>query len=170
MRSILVVDDDRASRATLAAELRSLGEGGGKKGAGAGAGEGAGAGAGEGVGEVEVHEASGGGEALRMLGARAYDVLVLDLRMPLIDGWVVLRALRSKPGPNKKTPVYVITADTSEGARAQAMAMGVVFFMTKPIAKPTLRAVLSGELRRIARRAEEDEERGPKGRAKSPLR
>jgi CheY-like chemotaxis protein len=144
-RRILVVDDERLGRAAIAAELRDLGD-------------------------VDVDEAAGGAEALRMLGARPYDVLVLDLLMPLIDGWVVLRTVRSKAGPNHKTPVYVITSDTSELARSKALSMGVVLFMTKPVAKSTLRAVLSGELKRIARREEEDEEKGRGARATTPRR
>ena len=143
MQCILVVEDDRAQRAALVPELRSLPD-------------------------VEIQEASGGGEALRALGSRPFDLIVLDLHMPLIDGFTVLRTLNSKPGPNERTPVYVVTGDLSEQARARAMSLGAVFFMAKPISAPTLLAVVAGSLKKAARDAEAERkarEDGKKTRA-----
>jgi DNA-binding response OmpR family regulator len=129
MHSVLIADDDRSVRAAIQDQLSTLPD-------------------------LEIHQAQNGAEALRMLGERTYDALILDLQMPLIDGWVVLRTLRSKQGPSYKTPVYAISSDPSEHTRAQAMSMGAVFFMAKPVSTTTLLAVISGELRRASRNAE----------------
>src|SRR5262245_36030754 len=115
MAGILIVDDDPTIRAMYARVLGALGV-------------------------VEV--ASNGGEALRLLGARRYGVVLLDLHMPVMDGFVVLHSLSSKPGPNRDTPIYVVTADTSEQSRVRALRRHAVFFLTKPVPIGTLTALV----------------------------
>lgn len=128
MQSVLVVDDDPAFRELMVNGLKTLPE-------------------------LDIHEAPGGGHALRLLGARPFDLVVLDLHMPLIDGFVVLRALRTRQGLNDKTAICVVTADESPETRARAMELGVSMYMTKPVIMTTALAIIDARLKRAARLA-----------------
>jgi CheY-like chemotaxis protein len=65
----------------------------------------------------EVHEAHDGAEALRHLGERDFDGVVLDLRMPGVDGYAVLDAMRDR-GMLERTPVLTCSAHASHEAIA----------------------------------------------------
>src|SRR6185295_20378908 len=119
MPAILIVDDDPTIRSMFARALKSLGE---------------------------VELASNGAEALRMLAVRKYDVVLLDLHMPVIDGFAILHTLANKPGANRDTPVYVVTADMSDQARIRALRRHAVFFLTKPVPIVTLVALVDSTL------------------------
>jgi CheY-like chemotaxis protein len=106
LSGILIVDDDPTIRAMFARALKALGE---------------------------VETAANGALAMRMLGGKRYGVVLLDLHMPVVDGFVLLATLASKPGPNRDTPVYVVTADTSEQARLKALKHRALFLLTKPV-------------------------------------
>ena len=125
MPSLLLVDDDPDIRAMFARSLQAHGE---------------------------IDQAGGGGDALRLLGSKRYDIVMLDLHMPVIDGWVVLQMLANRPGPNRDTPVFVITADTSDRARVEALRRKAVFFLTKPVHLATLTALIDSALKKNANR------------------
>jgi CheY-like chemotaxis protein len=145
MPVILVVDDDPTIRNMFARALKAIGE---------------------------VESAAHGGEALRMLGAKRYDVVLLDLHMPIMDGFIVLHTLANKPGPNKSTPVYVVTADASEQARVRALRRHAVFLLTKPVPIATLTALVASTIKKSAARAVNTPPQGTEqveeGRGSSP--
>ena len=60
---------------------------------------------------ARVTDAEGGAQALSLLAGAAVDVVLMDLRMPDIDGREALRRLRAEPGPNREVPVLAFTAD-----------------------------------------------------------
>ena len=60
---------------------------------------------------AEVHEAGDGVEAIERLAMLPVDVVLMDLRMPRLDGRGALVRLRSEPGPNQAVPVLAFTAD-----------------------------------------------------------
>jgi CheY-like chemotaxis protein len=60
---------------------------------------------------AEVTDAPDGAEALVQLSQLPVDVVLMDLRMPVLDGRAALRALRETPGPNQDVPVLAFTAD-----------------------------------------------------------
>jgi signal transduction histidine kinase len=62
----------------------------------------------------------------------APDVILLDLMMPHIDGFQVLRQIQGQVGPTGFLPVVVLTADVSPEAKQQALVMGANDFLTKP--------------------------------------
>ncbi len=124
MAGILIVDDDPTIRAMFSRALKDLGE---------------------------IQQAANGAEALRHLGARKYDIVLLDLHMPIVDGFVLLHTLANKPGLNRETPIYVITADTSEQARIRALKRRAVYMLTKPVPIATLTALVESALRKAAR-------------------
>jgi PAS domain S-box-containing protein len=90
---------------------------------------------------ARVTDAAGGPEALALLAAHPVDVVLMDLRMPGMDGRAALAALRSAPGRNQATPVLAFTADADmdDGAGLEAFD-GVV---RKPIDPSELTARLA---------------------------
>ena len=60
------------------------------------------------------------------------DVVLLDLHMPKLDGYAVLKQLRSAAGPQAYVPVLVLTGDSSPEARRRALSAGAKDFLTKP--------------------------------------
>lgn len=80
-----------------------------------------------------VHEADSGEAALDALGRGDIpDVLLLDVRMPGIDGWEVLRRLRDEPGRLGELPVVIFTADISLVEQAPVELAEREFFLSKP--------------------------------------
>ena len=81
----------------------------------------------------DVQEAESGEAALDALGEGDLpDVLLLDVRMPGIDGWEVLRRLRCEPGQLCDLPVVVFTADISYAEQAPVELRHREFFLSKP--------------------------------------
>lgn len=85
--------------------------------------------------------ANSGAEGLEMLSRDNYDVLLLDLRMPVMDGFEVAREVRQR---GFKLPIVAVTADASEAARQMARSSGMDAFMTKPIKRAELAGMLDG--------------------------
>jgi CheY-like chemotaxis protein len=79
---------------------------------------------------LDVEEAATGGDALQMLEKGGYDVVLLDLRIPEPDGWVVLERLRAQ-GLLEKLRVIVVSAHAEPAMAAQARALGCEY-LTKP--------------------------------------
>ncbi|MEK7392319.1 MAG: ATP-binding protein, partial [Fibrobacterota bacterium] len=82
---------------------------------------------------VDFELAESGEQALDFLAHDRFDLLMLDLHMPGIDGFEVAKRLRSLPGVNQQTPILALTADASESTREKCMAMGMSGFAVKPI-------------------------------------
>ena len=76
----------------------------------------------------EVRGAENGRAALAILQDYAPDLILLDMRMPVMDGWAFARAYRSQPGPH--VPVIVLTA--ARDAQAWASEAGVEGYLAKP--------------------------------------
>jgi CheY-like chemotaxis protein len=86
-----------------------------------------------------VERVTSGGEALAALETGRYDLVLMDLRMPGLDGLAATRALRAK---GVKTPIVALTADAFEDDRRACLAAGMDDFLIKPLTPDTLRAVL----------------------------
>ncbi|WP_121118758.1 response regulator [Croceibacterium ferulae] len=89
------------------------------------------------VGSV-MEEAEEAATGLEMLAARPYDMVLMDLRMPGMDGITAIRLLRETPGPNQSTPVIVVTADMAPDLRASCLAVGADEVIVKPVAMAAL--------------------------------
>ena len=115
---------------------------------------------------VQIDTALSGYEALDKVREKAYHLILLDHRMPGLDGVETLarmRALEESPGyPNKETPVIVLTANAVSGAREEYMAAGFDDYLTKPIdsqhLEATLQKYLPGDLVQAAEAAPPQEE------------
>jgi DNA-binding LytR/AlgR family response regulator len=75
--------------------------------------------------------ASDGGEGLELLGREHVDVIVLDIMMPQVDGWMALMEIRSNPA-TAELPVIMLTAKTQDQAKILAFKQGAQQYVTKP--------------------------------------
>src|SRR5262245_40149580 len=96
-----------------------------------------------------VDEAPDGEEALYKATHWDYDALVLDLMLPRLDGWEVLRRLRR----DRKTPVLILTARDGVADRVRGLDAGADDYLVKPFALTELQARLRALIRRAAGQA-----------------
>lgn len=105
-----------------------------------------------------VEVADGGRHALERLAAKTYDLVLMDLAMPEIDGLEVtrrLRALEAREG-RPRTPVIAVTAHAFEADRAAVLAAGMDAFVTKPIDPDVLFLAMSSLAGRVPRAPERE--------------
>jgi CheY-like chemotaxis protein len=87
---------------------------------------------------AEVAEAVNGEEAAEMAMAAPYDVILMDVQMPVLNGPGALRRIRDSRGPNDLTPILAFTADASADARARLAELGFDSVVEKPIDPRTM--------------------------------
>jgi len=90
------------------------------------------------VAGVEMDEADGAPAGLRLIGERNYDLILMDLRMPGMDGMEAIRQLRRREDEKAKLPVIVLTADAAAGLREKCMAAGADEVLFKPVSMQSL--------------------------------
>ena len=93
-----------------------------------------------------VDAAGDGGAALYKAESSEYDAVVLDVMMPVIDGWTVLARLRK----HKRTPVLLLTARDTAPDRVKGLDLGADDYLVKPFDLPELLARLRALIRRAA--------------------
>jgi CheY-like chemotaxis protein len=81
---------------------------------------------------IKTSVASTGNEAFKMITETPPRLIILDLVMPGMDGWELLRTLRSDPA-RARIPIIILSATTDEDVAERALALGAVkvFFKTK---------------------------------------
>jgi signal transduction histidine kinase/ligand-binding sensor domain-containing protein/CheY-like chemotaxis protein len=92
---------------------------------------------------LRVDTAHDGRHALEMLARTNYDVVLMDCRMPVMDGFAATAELRLREGKGRHTPVIALTADTTNAAREACFAAGMDDYLGKPFSRATLRAALA---------------------------
>jgi len=102
----LVIDDSHITREVLARQLREYG--------------------------CDVQEAGDGREALTMLQAAAFQLTLIDLAMPMIDGYGLLEAIRDDDALHG-VHLVVVTSDDTPQARALSEALGAEEVFVKPV-------------------------------------
>jgi two-component system, OmpR family, KDP operon response regulator KdpE len=115
---ILVVEDDRALRNAVISALQS--------------------------GGYEVDYAADGSAGVQALSAKAYDIVLLDIGLPFVDGWHVLSTLEGRRVPS----VIVISARGDQADKVRALDMGADDYLAKPFASEELLARIRAVLRR----------------------
>jgi two-component system, cell cycle response regulator DivK len=99
------------------------------------------------AGGMEVIEARNGQEGLRMAAEDHPALILLDIRLPGMDGYAVLRQLKSNP-KTAFIPVAALTAQAMVGDKEQTLAAGFDHYIAKPIDTRTL----AGEVRQLLER------------------
>jgi len=94
-----------------------------------------------------VHSALTGEAGVDLSRANRIDLVVLDIRLPDIDGYVVFAKLREHP-PTQNTPVILLTERRDRSTRLQGLEMGVVDYITKPFDVHELRLRVRNALSR----------------------
>jgi signal transduction histidine kinase/DNA-binding response OmpR family regulator len=112
---VLVAEDGRVNRAVAVEALKSLGH------------------------TAEV--AADGTEAVAMARARHYDLILMDMQMPRMDGLAATRAIRALTG-FADTPIVALTANASASDRAACLASGMNGFLAKPFKATELRRAI----------------------------
>ena len=111
MTTILLVEDNELNRDMLSRRLQRKG--------------------------YDVVSAIDGGQALQMMISVQPDIVLLDMNLPIKDGWTVLTEARADP-ITAKIPVIALTAHAMREDRERAMAAGCDDYETKPIDLPVL--------------------------------
>ena len=89
--------------------------------------------------KLEVIEATNGQEALAQLNTDTnFDLVLLDIHMPVMDGPETIRQVRSSEQPWSDIPIITLTADAMIGDKDKYLAMGTDGYIAKPIAKAEL--------------------------------
>ena len=117
---VLLVDDNPDSLTLYAAVLRQKG--------------------------FQVDVAVNGAAALSKAAASPPDVVVMDLAMPVLDGWEATRRLREDPATHD-IPIIVLTAHSNPAERRRAEEAGCDAFLTKPFSPSALEATVRMMLR-----------------------
>lgn len=116
LRRVLVVDDDAMNRRFAARLLRELGYSGAL--------------------------ANDGHTALRLIDEQAFDLVLLDINMPGMNGQDTLMALRARPG--RRLPVLMVSGHGDDDTRRHFSALGADGFLVKPLAAAPLRLAIAG--------------------------
>jgi PAS domain S-box-containing protein len=110
---VLVADDERANREVISGMLEAL--------------------------DVRILVAENGKEAAELAAREHFDLILMDLHMPEIDGFVATRQIR-QAGLNAETPIIALTGDTVTNVREQCREAGMNDFISKPFRMETLLA------------------------------
>ncbi|MDH4480013.1 MAG: ATP-binding protein [Rhodoferax sp.] len=71
--------------------------------------------------------------ALECVQSSEFDLVLMDVHMPVMDGLAATRAIRTLHGTTKNIPIIALTADAMNNAQEEALAAGVNYFVTKPV-------------------------------------
>ncbi len=87
---------------------------------------------------MRIVEAVNGVEALAALEREPFDIVLLDMHMPVMDGPTTIRHIRNSGQPWADMPVVALTADAMSGDRERYLALGMSGYLSKPLAERDL--------------------------------
>jgi len=94
--------------------------------------------------EIDVETAENGEEALSLIKENQYDVVLMDLHMPVMDGYKATQKIRKLPHNDKRSvPIIALTADALTDVREQVLDAGMNDFITKPFDPENLFKILT---------------------------
>jgi CheY-like chemotaxis protein len=89
-----------------------------------------------------VEVAVDGIEAVEAVGARLYDLILMDVQMPRMDGYTATERIRELPSPACEIPIVAMTANALEGDREACLKAGMDGYVPKPVRREALREAL----------------------------
>jgi two-component system sensor histidine kinase/response regulator len=113
---VLVVDDGEVNQIVAAGILRNLG--------------------------YEADVVGNGTDALAAVAGHPYDAVLMDVRMPGMDGFRTTAEIRQREHGSRRTPIIALTAGASEGERDSCLAAGMDDYLTKPMSRASLATAL----------------------------
>jgi CheY-like chemotaxis protein len=96
----------------------------------------------------DVTAANDGREAVTACDGSPFDLILMDCRMPGMDGFEATQAIRSSENTNRNTPIIALTANNMPGDRDRCLAAGMDYFLAKPFTRDELVAAMARELAR----------------------
>lgn len=120
MKNVLIVEDSRAIRSLIRMTLEE-------------------------AGGFATAEAANGFEALKMLPARKFDLIVTDINMPDINGLELMGFVKANPA-YQNIPLVIVSTEKSDEDKKRGMAMGAVGYIVKPFRKEELVSVVTRAL------------------------
>jgi len=112
LKKILVVEDNEDNRRILVYRLRK-------------------------IGQFDIREATNGQEAIEAVQSDPPDLIFMDLKMPVMDGWEATRRIRTMPGGDA-VRIIALTAQAMAGDEEKALAIGCDDYLAKPVVDPSL--------------------------------
>jgi PAS domain S-box-containing protein len=100
-----------------------------------------------------VDEAHDGQQGVDMVARRAYDIVLMDISMPVLDGVAATRRIRAAEARGTRLPIVALTAHAAKADKERFRAAGADDILVKPISRQGLRAVLAAFSRSGARPA-----------------
>jgi two-component system chemotaxis response regulator CheY len=91
---------------------------------------------------VEVQEAASGFEALRLLPRQSFDVVIVDVNMPDINGLELVAFMRRSEA-HKTTPLLIISTEATAKDRERGLSLGANAYLAKPFLPEQLRAMVA---------------------------
>jgi len=116
VKSILIVEDSTTTRSLIRAVIEELGD-------------------------FNIVEAPTGFDALKLLPAQDFDLVVTDINMPDINGLELINFVRSNQRYSN-IPLIIVTTERSEEDKKRGMALGATAYVTKPFKAPELQDII----------------------------
>ena len=111
-KKILVVEDNEDNRRILVYRLRK-------------------------IGDFEIIEAQNGLEAIEMTEKNSPDLIFMDLKMPVMDGWEATKRIR-QTAAGRRVAIIALTAQAMAGDEQKALAIGCDDYLAKPVVDPEI--------------------------------
>ncbi|SMF91535.1 PAS domain S-box-containing protein [Azospirillum oryzae] len=110
-------------------------------------------------------------QAVRLVEEGGFDLVLMDVQMPVMDGVTATRHIRAMPGEAGRLPIVALTGNVMPGHRAEYLAAGMTAYLTKPIVSADLYEVLrTAAMPRAAEGVAEDGEDGASAGRSPPAR
>ena len=90
-----------------------------------------------------VHVAADGQQALDASAATPYDLVLMDVQMPVMDGLTATRKIREREGTERHTIIVAVTANAIQGDRERCLASGMDDYLPKPIRQQDLEGLVA---------------------------
>jgi len=116
VKSILLVEDSATTRSLIRAVIEE-------------------------IGDFDVVEAPTGFDALKLLPAQDFDLVVTDINMPDINGLELINFVKGNPR-YEHIPLIIVTTERSEEDKKRGMALGATAYVTKPFKAPELQGII----------------------------